>query len=92
MVVDKRLYKYGQWDVEILLDDVYTDNTKYPELFCRIYCTGTWESINGSMWETWDCAKYDNPYALSENMRDEIIRKCRKMFQDYRKKNPVIAN
>ena len=92
MVVDKRLYKYGKWDVEILLDDVYVYDSKYPELYCRVYCTANWEGVNGSMWETWECAKYDNSFALSDKMKDEITKKCRKMFQDYWKGNPKFAN
>lgn len=88
-----RKFKYGQWIVTIELHDEYWgDYSSLPELYCKIECVGTWYSTVGSIWDTWTCGKYEDPYRLPDKLKDIITKKCRRMFYLYEKAHPLYAN
>ena len=87
----KRKFNYGQWTITITLMDEYWNGT-LPELYCKIECIGTCYSTLGSMWDSWTCGTYDEPYVLSDKLKDIITKKCRHMMYLYEKEHPVYTN
>ena len=80
-MIKSKQFNYGQWTVDLSLHVI--DSPRFTDVYVTIYCVGTWTSVNGSMWEDWECAKYDSPELLSDKLKERIIKVARKMMNSY---------